>query len=84
MAEVDQAQWYLNEGERAETAEVIGGLIALTDRTDVSLSFGELFRCWQSYTLDAQGNLIDDLGQVYAHISELEDNDGDESELGAP
>jgi hypothetical protein len=74
-AEIDQAERYLHEGERGDAAEVIGGLIGLTDREDVSLSFGELFRCWQSYKLDEQGKLIDDQGEVYAHISEFEDDD---------
>jgi hypothetical protein len=74
-AQIDRAERHLNEGERGDAAEVIGGLIGLTDREDVSLSFGELFRCWQSYKLDEQGNLIDDEGEVYAHISEFEDED---------
>jgi hypothetical protein len=74
-AEIDRVERHLNEGERGDAAEVVGGLIGLTDREDVSLSFGELFRCWQSYTLDEQGNLIDDEGEFYAHISEFEDED---------
>ncbi len=48
---------------------------AISCRENVRLSFGELFRLWQSYRLDAQGNLIDDEGQVYAHISEFEDDE---------
>jgi hypothetical protein len=74
-AEIDQAERHLNEGERGDAAEIIGGLIGLTDREDVSLSFGELFRCWQSYKLDEEGNPIDEEGDVYAHISEFEDED---------
>ena len=74
-AETDRAERSLNEGERGDAAEVIGGLIGLTDRADVSLSIGELFRCWQSYKLDEQGNLIDEEGEVYAHISEFDDED---------
>ena len=53
----------------------VRGLLGLTDRADVRLSFGELFRCWQRYKVDEQGNLIDDEGEVYAHISEFEDDD---------
>ena len=75
-AEIDQAERALNEGERGDAAEIIGGLLGLTDRADVRLSFGELFRCWQRYKLDERGNLIDDEGEVYAHISEFEDDDG--------
>ena len=74
-AEIDKVERHLNEGERGDAAEVIGGLIGLTDREDFSVSFGELRRCWQSYKLDEQGNLIDDQGDVYAHISEFEDDD---------
>ena len=65
----------LNEGERGDAAEIIGGLIGLTDRAEVRLSVGELFRCWQSYTLVEHGNLLDDDGSVYAHISEFEEED---------
>ena len=29
------------------------------------------------YRLDAQGNLVDDEGQIYAHMSEFEDDEDD-------
>ena len=64
-------------GKPAEAAETIGELIGLIDRDDATMSFGELFRVWQSYRLDAQGNLIDEQGQFYAHISEFEADEDD-------
>jgi hypothetical protein len=74
-ATVDVVQRYLRDGKQEDAAEAIGELIGLTDQEDSRLSFGELFRLWQSYRLDGQGNLLDDEGQVYAHISEFEDDD---------
>ena len=65
----------LSENRRLDAAEAIGELIGVTDLEGSRLSFGELFRLWQSYRLDAQGYLVDDEGQVYAHISEFEDED---------
>jgi hypothetical protein len=74
-ATIDLVQRYLREDRRHDAAEAIGELIGVTDLEGSRLSFGELFRLWQSYRLDAQGNLVDDEGQVYAHISEFEDED---------
>ena len=74
-ATVDLVQRCLAENRRHDAAEAIGELIGVTDLEGSRLSFGELFRLWQSYRLDAQGNLVDDEGQVYAHISEFEDED---------
>src|SRR5205823_13865231 len=61
-ATVDLVERYLRDGKRDDAAEAIGELIGLTDQEESRLSFGELFRLWQSYRLDAQGNLIDDEG----------------------
>jgi hypothetical protein len=72
---IDVMQRCLRENRRLDAAETIGELIGVTDLEGSRLSFGELFRLWQSYRLDAQGNLVDDEGQVYAHISEFEDED---------
>ena len=74
-ATVDLIERSLREKKLADAAEAIGELIGLTDQAEAHLSFGELFRLWQSYRLDAQGNLLDDDGRVYAHISEFEDGD---------
>jgi hypothetical protein len=74
-ATIDLIQRYLREDKREDAAEAIGELIGVTDQESSRLGFGELFRLWQSYRLDVQGNLVDDEGQVYAHISEFEDED---------
>ena len=74
-ATVDLIERSLREKKLADAAEAIGELIGLTDQAEAHLSFGELFRLWQSYRLDAQGNLLDDDGHLYAHISEFEDGD---------
>jgi hypothetical protein len=74
-ATVDQAQRYLRENRRHDAAEAIGELIGITELEGSRWSFSELFHCWQSYRLDDQGNLIDDEGQVYAHISEFEEEE---------
>jgi hypothetical protein len=74
-ATVDLVQRCLRENRRHDAAEAIGELIGITDLEGSRLSFGELFRLWQSYRVDAQGNLIDDEGHVYAHISEFENED---------
>ena len=74
---IDGVQRCLRESRRHDAAEAIGELIGITDLEGSRLSFGELFRLWQSYRLDAQGNLIDDEGHVYAHISEFEDEEDD-------
>src|SRR5262245_27693282 len=58
-ATVDLVQRCLRERRRGDAAEAIG----------------ELFRLWQSYRLDAHGNLLDDEGQVYAHLSDFDDDD---------
>src|SRR5215204_3698405 len=76
-ATVDLVRRYLREHRRDDAAEAIGELIGVTDLEGSRLSFGELFRLWQSYRLDAQGNLVDDEGQVYPHISEFEDDEED-------
>jgi hypothetical protein len=73
-ATIDVVQRCLRENRRRDAAEAIGELIGATDLEGSRLSFGELFRLWQSYRVDAQGNLVDDEGQVYAHISEFEDD----------
>jgi hypothetical protein len=72
-ATIDLVQRCLRENRRHDAAEAIGELIGVTDVEGSRLSFGELFRLWQSYRLDAQGNLVDDEGQIYAHISDFED-----------
>ena len=77
-ATIDLIQRCLREGRRLDAAEAIGELIGVADLEGSRLSFGELIRLWQSYRLDPQGNLVDDEGHVYAHISEFEDDD-DES-----
>jgi hypothetical protein len=74
-ATVDLVQRYLRDGKRGDAAEALGELLGLIDQDDSRLSFGELFRLWQSYRVDDQGNLIDDEGDVYAHISEFDDED---------
>ena len=74
-ATIDLIQRHLRAGERGDAAEAIGELIGATDLAEARLGFGELFRCWQSYRLDGQGNLIDDDGQVYAHLSDFDDED---------
>jgi len=74
-ATIDLIQRCLREGRRLDAAEAIGELIGVTDLEGSRLSFGELFRLWQSYRLYAEGNLVDDAGHVYAHISEFEDED---------
>jgi hypothetical protein len=74
-ATIDLVQRNLRENKRHDAAEAVGELIGVTDLEGSRLSFGELFRLWQSYRVDAQGNLIDDEGHVYAHISEFEDED---------
>jgi len=74
-ATVDLVRRCLRENRRLDAAEAIGELIGVTDLEGSRLSFGELFRLWQSYRLDARGNLVDDEGQVYAHISEFDDED---------
>jgi hypothetical protein len=56
-ATVDLIQRHLREHQRDDAAEAIGELIGVTDLEESRLSFGELFRLWQSYRLDAQGNL---------------------------
>jgi hypothetical protein len=76
-ATVDQVQRYLRDQRREDAAEAIGELIGVTDLAEARLGFGELFHCWRSYRLDAQGNLIDDEGEVYAHMSEFEDEEDD-------
>jgi hypothetical protein len=72
---VDQIQRYLHENRRHDAAEAVGELIGVIDLTEARLSFGELFRLWQSYRLDAHGNLLDDEGHVYAHITEFDEED---------
>jgi thiamine pyrophosphate-dependent acetolactate synthase large subunit-like protein len=74
-ATIDVVQRCLSENRRLDAAEAVGELIGVTDLEGSRLSFGELFRLWQSYRLDAQGNLVDDEGHIYAHISEFEDED---------
>jgi hypothetical protein len=74
-ATIDLVQRCLRENRRGDAAEAIGELIGVTDLEGSRLSFGELFRLWQSYRLDAQGNLIDDEGDIYAHLSEFEDEE---------
>jgi thiamine pyrophosphate-dependent acetolactate synthase large subunit-like protein len=74
-ATVDLVQRCLRENKCLDAAEAIGELIGVTDLEGSRLSFGELFRLWQSYRLDTEGNLVDDEGQVYGHISEFEDED---------
>ena len=74
-AVVDRAKQSIHAGKPADAAETIGELIGLVERDDALMSFGELFRVWRSYRLDPQGNLIDEQGQVYAHISEFEDDE---------
>jgi hypothetical protein len=74
-ATIDLVQRCLRESRRHDAAEAIGELIGVTDLEGSRLSFGELFRLWQSDRVDAQGNLVDDEGEVYAHISEFEDED---------
>ena len=64
----------MRETKLGDAAEAIGELIGLTDQARAHLNFDELFRLWQSYRLDAQGNLIDDDGDVFAHISEFDDD----------
>jgi hypothetical protein len=76
-ATIDLVQRCLRENRRGDAAEAVGELIGVTDLEGSRLSFGELFRLWQSYRLDAQGNLIDDEGHIYAHISEFEDEEDD-------
>jgi hypothetical protein len=76
-ATVDQIQRYLREHRRHDAAEAVGELIGVIDLAEARLNFAELFRLWRSYRLDAHGNLIDDDGQVYAHISEFEDSEDD-------
>jgi len=80
-ATVDLVQRCLRESKPDDAAEAIGELIGLTDQEESHLSFGELFRLWQSYRLDGEGNLIDDEGDVYAHISDFEDEDDPPSPL---
>jgi hypothetical protein len=75
IATVDLVQRCLREGRRADAAEAIGELIGVTDLTESRLGLGELFRLWRSYRVDAHGNLLDDEGHIYAHLSELEDDD---------
>src|SRR5215213_560846 len=65
-ATIDLVRRCLSEIGRLDAAEAIGELIGVTDLEGSRLSFGELFRLWQSYRLDAQGYLVDDEGQVYA------------------
>jgi hypothetical protein len=72
---IDTVQRCLAENRRGDAAEAIGELIGVTELEGSRLSFGELFRLWQSYRLDAQGNLVDDEGQIYAHMSEFEDDE---------
>lgn len=74
-ATIDLVQRCVRENRRGDAAEAIGELIGVTDLEGSRLSFGELFRLWQRYRLDAQGNLVDDEGQIYAHISEFEDDE---------
>ena len=74
-ATIDLVQRCLREKRRHDAAEAIGELIGVTELEGSRLSFGELFRLWQSYRLDAQGNLLDNEGAVYAHISEFEDDE---------
>jgi len=76
-ATIDRVQRCLGKNELGDAAEAVGELIGMTDIEGFRLSFGEFFHCWQSYRLDAQGYLIDDEGQVYAHISEFEDEEDD-------
>jgi hypothetical protein len=76
-ATIDLVQRCLRENRRHDAAEAVGELIGIAELEGSRLSFGELFRLWQSYRLDAEGNLIDDEGQVYAHISEFEDDEDD-------
>jgi hypothetical protein len=73
-ATIDLVRRCLRENRRGDAAEAIGELIGVTDLEGSRLSFGEFFRLWQSYRLDDRGNLVDDEGQIYAHISELEDD----------
>jgi hypothetical protein len=75
-ATIDTVQRCLAENRRGDAAETVGELIGVTDLEGSRLSFGELFRLWQSYRLDARGNLVDD-GQIYAHLSEFEDDEDD-------
>lgn len=79
-ATIDLIQRCLRENRRHDAAEAVGELIGVTDLTESRLGFGELFHCWQSYRLDAEGNLIDDEGQVYAHMSEFQDDEEDAQE----
>jgi hypothetical protein len=74
-ATIDLIARSLRDKKLGEAAEAIGELIGLTDQEASHYSFGELFRLWQSYRLDAQGNLLDDDGAVYAHLSEFEDDE---------
>jgi len=76
-ATIDRVRRYLRENKPGDAAEAVGELIGMTDEAGFRLGFGELFHCWQSYRLDAQGYLIDDEGQVYAHLSEFEDEEDD-------
>jgi hypothetical protein len=76
-ATIDVVRRCLAENRRGDAAEAIGELIGVTELEGSRLSFGELFRLWQTYRLDAQGNLVDDEGQIYAHMSELEDDEDD-------
>jgi hypothetical protein len=76
-ATIDVVQHCLAENRRGDAAEAIGELIGVTDLEGSRSSFGELFRLWQSYRLDAHGNLVDDEGQTYAHMSEFADDEDD-------
>ena len=76
-ATIDTIQRCLAENRRGDAAEAIGELIGVTELEGSRVSFGELFRLWQSYRLDAQGNLVDDEGRIYAHLSEFEDDEDD-------
>ena len=76
-AAIGTVQRCLAESRRGDAAEAIGELIGVTDLEDSRMSFGEMFRLWQSYRLDAHGNLVDDEGQIYAHLSEFEDDEDD-------
>ena len=76
-ATIDHIQRCLGANRRHDAAEAVGELIGVTELGGSRLSFGELFRLWQSYRLDAQGNLVDDEGQIYAHMSEFEDDEDD-------
>jgi hypothetical protein len=74
-ATVDMIRRYLGESRKGDAAEAVGELIGVMDQETSRLSFEELFRLWEGYRLDAHGYLLDDEGQVFAHIDDFEDED---------